>query len=869
MSPDGPNFQETWLWQQAFVRDRSDYPADERSFFMEQYLSLRTRVKQLASRVAVDLPEMTVHDISHLDALWEMASLVTEGTVDVNPVESFVLGASFLLHDAAMTIGAYPNGVADVKSTTEWRDTIAAYALWADENGHDPIDPDDPPDIVVRKIMPKVLRRLHAQQAEVLATQAWMSPNEEQLYLIEDSELRSFYGPTIGQIAHSHWWPIDKLQDQFREDLGAHPSKTSNHTDRLKLACLLRVADALHLDSRRAPSFLYTITRPTGESSLHWNFQTRLARPYVESDAIVFTSGQPFSRGEAESWWLAYDKINIADQQLRDVNVLLHTLGKSTLKAKRIVGAGSPKILSRKIPTHGWRPIETRIRVSDALHIVKTLGGERLYGNDPVIAIRELIQNAADAIHARRKMQRREDDWGEITVSLTKREDRYWLAVEDNGVGMSSRVLTGPLLDFGMSFWRSPMALEEFPGLMASGMRSIGCFGIGFFAVFMLGSVVRVYSRRFDQGLKTGHLLEFHDGTWARPTISSSIDSNTLIDGGTRVEVLLNHSPHGPSGILSVGEYPWDELTLSRVVASVAPNLDVKINAKIDEERMSAIQTGDWLKIAGHELIERINYGDRRQIDNPELNCELMQVISDKNDTVYGRACINPLSYPGINNGGCITIDGLRATYLHNIDGILLGKSVTAVRDTALPIVPHEALAQWSSRQAQLIARSVQNEEHQANSAEVVLVCGGDVDDLKILRWGSKWLNATEFVSRISSRNEFFIGFDREFEYDQNVDNVVPRDFRDNFVQDENAIMVPKHHGWIVQVGRWNWPEAYPSSPDVGPSRLAKFVRDKIIYVWGSEFRVVDMEQEIGRVNDTKVLRNVQTFIRASTSIDQ
>ena len=68
----------------------------------------RSKVEQLVSRIAVDMPGMTVHDITHLDALWETASLVAEGAVTVNPPEAFVLGASILLHDSAMSLARLP-----------------------------------------------------------------------------------------------------------------------------------------------------------------------------------------------------------------------------------------------------------------------------------------------------------------------------------------------------------------------------------------------------------------------------------------------------------------------------------------------------------------------------------------------------------------------------------------------------------------------------------------------------------------------------------------------------------------------------------------------------------------------------------------
>ncbi|HYD07162.1 MAG TPA: ATP-binding protein, partial [Reyranella sp.] len=261
---------------------------------------------------------MTVHDISHLDALWDTASSVAEGAVNVNPAEAFVLGGSILLHDAAMSLAAYPGGLAEVRSTVAWKDAIARRALASEESGSEEFDIENPPTEIVQRLVPDVLRRLHAERAEELAEQAWRTADGSQVYLFEDSELRRFYGPTIGQIAHSHWWSVQKLEQEFSEDLGALANRTLNRVDRVKLACLLRVADALHLDSRRAPRFLRSLTNPGGLSALHWSFQERLARPHIELDAVVFTTGQPFGREDAEAWWLAYDTLNAVDRELRD-----------------------------------------------------------------------------------------------------------------------------------------------------------------------------------------------------------------------------------------------------------------------------------------------------------------------------------------------------------------------------------------------------------------------------------------------------------------------------------------------------------------------------------------------------------------------
>jgi hypothetical protein len=107
MTASGPDFRQTLLWRQAFVNPRSDSTPEEQEFFRTQYMSIRDRAAQLVSRIAVDLPGLTVHDISHLDALWDMASAVAEGAINVNPAEAFVLGASILLHDAAMSLAIF------------------------------------------------------------------------------------------------------------------------------------------------------------------------------------------------------------------------------------------------------------------------------------------------------------------------------------------------------------------------------------------------------------------------------------------------------------------------------------------------------------------------------------------------------------------------------------------------------------------------------------------------------------------------------------------------------------------------------------------------------------------------------------------
>jgi hypothetical protein len=861
MTITGPDFRQTWLWRQAFQTPRSDSTTEEQEFFRTQCLSIRERAAQLVSRIATDLPGMTVHDISHLDALWDTASAVAEGAVNVNPAEAFVLGASILLHDAAMSLAAYPGGLTEVRSTVAWKDAIARLALASEESGAEKFDVENPPTEIVQRVVPDVLRRLHAERAEELAEQAWHTSDGSQVYLVEDAELRRFYGPTIGQIAHSHWWSVQKLEQEFSEDMGALASRTLNRVDRVKLACLLRVADALHLDSRRAPRFLRAITNPSGISALHWSFQERLARPHIELDAVVFTTGQPFGRVDAEAWWLAYDTLNSVDRELRDVDLLLQGRGREVLKARRVKGAGSPEILARSVQTRGWRPVDARLQVSDVPRIVESLGGSKLYGNDPTVALRELIQNAADAVQARRKYEKRAADWGLITVGLLSEGDKVWLVVEDNGIGMSEQVLTGPLLDFGTSFWRSPQAMEEFPGLMAAGMHAIGRFGIGFFSVFMLGSVVRVYSRRCDKGQDTGRLLEFRGGTSARPILSPAPGMPVPIDGGTRIEVLLKDHPHEAGGLLHINPYTKQTMPLATLVGAVAPNLDVATGILVIEGTEPVARPGDWLRISDLDLVRRLNpTADRSAADSPKADRDLMQTIEGEDGQVFGRAFISPSRYSFSADGGWVTISGLRAGRLHNVEGILLGEAVTAARDVAQPLATREALANWASKQAELIVASVKDEERQARSAEVVLECGGEIGVLKFVKWGTDWLATGEFQARLRSVNEIAISFDGEFDYDEDQDDVHPKEFREDFRGSEDIVVVLKHDGGILRAGNNSWPRSVTGQSKWSDSNVAEYTRNLIRQDWGEDLLEDEEERVVGKVRHSEIIRRVTVF---------
>ena len=535
----------------------------------------RQNIKLLTDRISPLLPGLTLHDITHMDAIWEVANVIAGEKFKLNPLEAYVFGGAVLLHDACLCFEAYEGGRAAVRQTVEWQDT--RQWLVSSKKLSD----------VDREADFATLRVLHAKQAARLAKQVWKGEDGSETYVIVDTELRDHYGSLIGKIAESHHWEIEKLVTEFK-----HPRPSAAFVsedwpvDALKIACLLRVADAGHIDGRRAPTFLLNILEMNSLSRDHWVAQNHLGRLMISQDdpeLLVVSSTKPFTRTEAQAWWVAFDAVVLLDKELKSCNELLSAYNRSRFKCTRVAGAGSVTKLVNLIETQGWDPTDTSVHVSDVAALVSNVGGENLYGKDSdrlEIALRELIQNATDAILARRSIDDTYD-LGQLTIRVKKMQNVYILQVDDDGVGMSQTTMVKDLLDFGKSFWSSQRVVREFPSLLSAGYSSIGQFGIGFFSVFMAADNVKVISRRFDAGLDDVRCLSFDHGISLRPVLSVQRPTNMGMKISTRVELELKSGILDDPQRVAIRGNETNFVPLSDYIASMVAGLDVSVNVDV------------------------------------------------------------------------------------------------------------------------------------------------------------------------------------------------------------------------------------------------------------------------------------------------
>jgi hypothetical protein len=758
------SFERTRLWKSALAAQPTHDPEQAaRDRLRVAFLGFRERCATIAAEIPLTLRDYTVHDITHIDALWEMADLIVGSEISLTPTEAFVLGGAFLIHDLGNGLAAFSEGIEQIRATPAWGDAVTA--LFVSREGRQPTTSEisQPPQEIEREATAQVLRRLHAAHAERLPTTRWKIADGQEMFLLDDVDLRTVYGPSIGRIAYSHWWSIDRLAREIGGILGAPVWCPPEWTvDREKIACILRAADAAHLDERRAPRFLQAVRRPAGESGDHWTFQGRLQRPRLATDRLVYTSGQPFEPNSAGAWWLCCDALRLVDRELRQVDSFLSDRGVARFAARGVAGVESPDRLVAYVPTTGWTPVDAQVRVTEVARLVEHLGGSQLYGDDPSAPLRELLQNGIDAIEARRFIESRGQGWGKISVALNVASNE--IEVVDTGIGMSREVLTGPLLNFGTSYWGSELMRDQFPGLMSRGFRSIGKFGIGFFSVFMWGDQVRVVTRRYDDAPRDTQVLEFRRGLGSRPLLRPAMESEWLRDGGTRITVRLRQSPHSFNGLLYWGhrDVAW---TLKQRCGWLCPASPVNIYAREGGGAWElAVGGGDWLRLPGRDLLDRIWQPtqadeDERPAKYVEALAARLETLTDPQQRVVGRACIVDARVarhlPA--ETGAITDGGIRVGNLNGIAGILFGHPTRASRDEAIPSLDPNVACDWASRQGAAASKTIRSAPQLESIAQAIRRFKAPTGKLPIAYSSKGWLTVSGVSKWGARRREVWL----------------------------------------------------------------------------------------------------------------
>lgn len=861
-------YKQTTLWQTAFSH-QSDGLDPQREKLSRAYEDFRERVALLLTQIQSELPALTLHDITHVDALWRVASKIAGPEFRLNPAEALVLGGAFLLHDAAHCRAAFPGGVAQLRQTVEWRDAAAQRGLSADQLIEGSSE--------FQAVLFDTLRVLHPRQARKLPFAKWDDGAGNLLHLFPHDELREAYGHIIGEIAESHWYNPHELEVFATKTVTAPVCITPAAwtVNQLKIAVILRVADASHIDAMRAPRLLLAMNRPSGISQEHWRFQARLNQPHcdVVRAELVF-SGSPFPATEQDAWWLAYDAACLADKELSAADHLLRDHGLQQLAAREVAGVRSPESFARNVPAEGWHPVEASLRISDIRSVVERFGGAKLYGDEPHFALRELLQNARDSVVASRALGALEEKEGAITVRLEERDGEDWLHVTDTGIGMSRYVLVHVLLDFGRSLWKDAAIRREWPGLAATGFEAIGHFGIGFFSVFMLGKHVKVTTRRqvtSNHDRAPEWVLEFVQGIDSRPSLREPLPAESLTRHGTCVSVRLSDKKE----LFQIQKTSLDffsfatntkaaPLTLAQVVGALAPALEVDVfTQEASDTKVRTITAGDWREMEPLSLIDRIApgrvalYPQWASNDLSVATRNLSQMI-DTNGEIQGRCAIVEHSDNLFGlQAGIVTVGGLYGGAIAGMAGIMVGNQADLLnRSVAIPIVGENALTQWADNQANLLRAA--NQLTWKRSAKL-LALGAASDELLVITHGTEDWTGNRLTNELKNLDEIWLLEDRECQYDSDNDEVMKTDFDKCLDLDPRVFVIKSGTSLNEFIRSTHWPSHFFKDHPTQPSAVFEKIANS---VWPDSDLEKAEAKIIGHVSSVPIRRDVEIIYR-------
>ena len=329
------------------------------------------------------------------------------------------------------------------------------------------------------------------------------------------------------------------------------------------------------------------------DSALHWDAQAKITGPWRDGNLLVFSCTSPLEN--VESWWLFYELASGLDSEIRSVYDYLRnrTASAGRFSLQGVKGVESPTSFNNYVRlAQNITPIDIRVQPDSMERVVQLLGGQQLYGADRLAPVRELIQNARDAIELRNAMESADGyppTAGQITVSLEGVGSSRVLVVRDNGVGMSKKVILKHLIGVASDFWNSVEFYQSFRRALETGFRPIGKFGIGFLSVFMLGEEVHVETESIGSSWRFD--LKLH-GVGRRGELKERTATGQI---GTEVRIVLKK---GASDMMQ---------DLAAVVRARAPMLRVPISVStsIDaNHKNESIAPRWWMRSTQDEILQ-------------------------------------------------------------------------------------------------------------------------------------------------------------------------------------------------------------------------------------------------------------------------
>lgn len=437
--------------------------------------------QNLAKSINEFFPNFTLHDVTHIENVCKwMWQLLGDKQRGLSVREAALLVMSACCHDMGMAV------------SDEQKEDMRSQAIAGDDPG-----------------WANFFKRHHSYYLEMRSSHE-VSDEMLRCYVRENhaarvaEQLESWDGVLDSEGLHrkdfialcaSHGSDLSSIDKTVRnrEFAGEAPDP-----DYGLCAALLRIADLLDYDVSRAPKRLLAfkgLDKSTGKeqkiSTVEWikngTGKFRLQGKDLLYSAKITDPGIDHDIREYLDW--VDDELSMCGRYLRR-----HNGRWSTFELPEEVGWDAEP--------RGYETGDFRLTM-DQDRVLELLSGESLYGS-PDVFVRELLQNAIDAVHARVQLDPTfSASDGRVDVRTWFDHDGYgWFSITDNGVGMDKHAIETYFLKIGQSYYDSD---EYKSDVVASGGDTsdlpISRFGIGILSCFMGKSdnQIEVVTKRFSQ----------------------------------------------------------------------------------------------------------------------------------------------------------------------------------------------------------------------------------------------------------------------------------------------------------------------------------------------------------------------------------
>jgi hypothetical protein len=457
--------------------------------------------------------DFTLHDEEHAERVAEkMADVIPNDVLpSLSDYELALLLLSAYLHDIGMTpergkVAAHRRFLLDGDADALEESERHEFQRWLDESGYEFVPP-----------IPRVasLDETVRTADEVLTYYARDRHNDWSEEWIRSKLEGEVLGTYVGwledlvALCRSHHEGYETLvADRFNPRPVGVPAQVINLR---YLAAALRVADVLDIDPERTPEAVLHHRDVSPRSLIYWYKDHEITLTVEQGRVSVYARPtRAFVHRAVEETVSAIEAELALCRRLDDVR-----------RFSQAPGPG-PELPHRwDLHPYVYRDLQSRDGTYEYIdgafrpntrRILEMLSGTELYG-ERFAAVREALQNAFDAVRERIAYQRlRQRDPSDPSLEVTlgnlhlvqvrveRVNDRIWLIVADDGIGMTKTILRDHFLVSGSPRRHQVLELERRCASVGFTLGRTGQFGLGALSYFMIADRAVIVTRRMMEG---------------------------------------------------------------------------------------------------------------------------------------------------------------------------------------------------------------------------------------------------------------------------------------------------------------------------------------------------------------------------------